>query len=564
MDYSYTQQAGHFVMNLLERDSYAIWENIDAERNQNDKNFWKKKIEEIVRAYSLSGRFALMRILFCREMGGRVSDSDSRIPQAGASFQVTMDGTVHTFSDISLSHAARMESDESLAYLEYLTQIASYRPDFDRETCEYLITRAWYDDSASANEEIGLKGKRQKNKTRLTKAEAFQLGHVLGLSLEEMQWFLLRVFDCGDGFRFNQSDDLIEAYGFLTGASWQHVQELKQQYSQIQGKSLAQFSDDRNSGWTKTVSDSLPERVLSWEKDADTMDSSFLAWMKELAPGLDIPSQTALRIYRNLAVFAYDLIIGEEYPPEEEDFEDCIQDVYSDPEESGSVKRLLYVDGALSKDQCKLLADRLLLENKVQAASEQADNTNAWHILTTRKDGKPTAAGGINSCRTRVVDLILGKEQAEKSDFLYLLWFIGNLVWQNTEASEKSQIQQRITSFISTADYLLEEAMLPHFYVPHILEQTMLLSIISGYQEEEDPAVIYEYILNSFKEHRERKQGSVRHDLQSKIQIVTEYMSDPMLSLEQCAIKYCISPKTLSAWQKTLLESGAVRKNGLF
>lgn len=553
MDYSFTQQAGHFLMNLLERDSYAIWESIDAESGKNDKSFWKTKIEEISQAYSLSSRFALMRFLYCRETGRRVSDSDTVIPGAGASFQATIEGTVHTFSDISLSHAAKMEPEESNAYWKYLTQIASYRTDYDWETCEYLVSRAWYDDSSAD-------GKRQKTKTRLTQAEALQLGHMLGFSLEEMQWFLLRVFDHGDGFRFNQSDDVIEAYGFLTGASWQHVQELKEQYRQIQVKNPSQILDDRNSGWTKSVSDSLPARVSLWEKDADTMDAAFLAWLKELSPGLDIPSKTALRIYRNLAVFAYDLIVGEEYPPDEEDFEDCIQDVYSEPQESGAVQRLLYLDGAVSKEQCKRLADKLLLENKIQSASEQVDNANAWHVLTTRKDGKLTSAGGVNSSRTRVVDLLLGKEQAEKSDFLYLLWFIRNLVWEDPDADDKGQIQQRITGFISTADYLLEEAMLPHFYIPHILEQTMLLSIISGYQEEEDPAVVYEYILNAFKEHRERKQGSVRHDMQTKVQIVTEYMSDPTLSLEECALKYCISPKTLSAWQKTLLESGAVQK----
>ena len=90
----------------------------------------------------------------------------------------------------------------------------------------------------------------------------------------------------------------------------------------------------------------------------------------------------------------------------------------------------------------------------------------------------------------------------------------------------------------------------------------MLLSIVQGSKMGEDSAVIYEYALNAFKERRERAPGSVRHDLESKIRIVTDYIQSPDMTLEQCAAKYCISPKTLSAWQKSLLEKGLVSGSG--
>ena len=81
------------------------------------------------------------------------------------------------------------------------------------------------------------------------------------------------------------------------------------------------------------------------------------------------------------------------------------------------------------------------------------------------------------------------------------------------------------------------------------MEQAMLLSIVQGSKMGEDSAVVYEYALNAFKE---------RRDPESKMRIVTDYIQSPDMTLEQCAAKYCISPKTLSAWQKALLEKGLI------
>lgn len=63
----------------------------------------------------------------------------------------------------------------------------------------------------------------QKKTTLLSREEAFILGHILQFSLEDMEWFLLRVCDVEGGFRYNSSNDLIEAYGFLTQLSWKKL-----------------------------------------------------------------------------------------------------------------------------------------------------------------------------------------------------------------------------------------------------------------------------------------------------------------------------------------------------
>lgn len=578
MEFGYTQMAGNAVLSLLDKDSFTIWERIEDEKNENDADLWKNKFSCIAEEYALSSRYALMRIMASRAAKCSVVDADITLFQKSSRYAAKVNGKDEVFSDFTFSHAANLNVQESSLYLDYMLEISYQDTDNDPEQCEYLITRAWYDEE-SANEaavhqlpeEIAadpkllkqarsalVKENKTRFRTRLSRSEALMLGHCLRFSLEEMEWYLLRVFDCGDTFRYNESSDVIDAYGFLVGAGILRVESLKSRYiHKVVGQPRTADYIPGN-GWTQSVSDNLPQLISTWRQSPAEMDEDFMQWILRISSRLDRPSQTALRIYRNLAAFASDLLTGEELVPDEEEFEDCIQDVYEDPEESGAARKLYYENNIISEAKCRDVANRLLLENKIQSASEQADNANAWHILTTRNDGKLTASGGINSSRTRVADILLGRVQPEKSDFLYLLWFIENLVWQNADPAEADSIRQRITGFISTADYLLEAAMLPHFYVPHIMEQTMLLSIVQGSKIGEDSAVVYEYALSSFKERRERTSGSVRHDLQTKVKIVTDYIQNAEMTLEQCAAKYCISPKTLSAWQKTLLEKGLV------
>lgn len=61
----------------------------------------------------------------------------------------------------------------------------------------------------------------------LARDEAFALGHTLGFSLAEMQWFLLRTLDTEDGLRYHASGDLVETFGFVTGMGEKSVAALK-------------------------------------------------------------------------------------------------------------------------------------------------------------------------------------------------------------------------------------------------------------------------------------------------------------------------------------------------
>lgn len=576
MNQSHTEEAKEYFLDLPDREMGAIWADIGMMPSDAPADLWRKKLDTLARAYSLSSRFALMRILYSRAQGsgGRMTE----VPDGG-SFETVVGGESCCFRDISLAHAENLTPEENRLYIACLMELAERQADSDPEVNEQLLARAWYDErSANAQAESQLaedvrsdpkkekkaraaytKKNKKRFRNRLTREEALQLGHVLDFSLEEIQWFLLRTLDAGDSLRFNRSEDLVEAYGFLTGASWQRVQRLKEEYSRISRDIEKLEEPARNGQWTGDVSDTLQGRVEVWKRSPESMDGQFLAWMKERAAVLDIPSRTAGRIYRNLAAFAHDLVTGEEIVPMEEDFADCIQDVYSEPEDSDAALRLFYQDGILSEKCCKKAADLLLLENKIQSISLQEDNTKAWHVLGTLDDGSFTPSGGVvNRGRSRVADILAGKLQAEKGDMLYLLWFTANLIWQNGDAPDANTLCCRIIDFMDTAKYLLEAALLPDFYPPHPMEQTMLLSIVASAETEDDPSVVYEYMLHSLTKQRQRKPGSERHDREFKINVVKHYRAHPDLTLEECALLFDISPKTLSAWQKTLLAEGAV------
>ena len=535
MKEGYTQEAYDYFMDLADMDIGIIWEDIQTTPADTPAELWEKKLKKIAQDYSFSSRFALMRLLSCR--GNNISVTDA---SRASDFEYTCNSHTFRFADISLAHAECMTEEESQEYITCLMDLADMQADCDPDFNATIIRKAW------------------DRTTLLTRSEALCLGHILDLTLPEMQWFLLRTQDVEDGFHMNRSEDIIEVYGFLTGASWQHVQYLKDKYVDTCGEIIKNIPQEHGHNWTQNISDSLPAKVESWKIQRETMDEEFLKWIHQQAPDLDCPSQTALRIYRNLASFTYNLIIEKEPVPDEDAYMDCMQDIYENSMETESTGLLFFESGKPAPAKCKVVADVLLLENRIQSASRQKDNTKAWHVLSTLANGTITSAGGVvNQGRTRVAELLSGKLQVEKSDLLYLLWFTSNLIWRNSDEPDSQMISCRVMDFMDASRYFLEAALLPDFYPPHPIEQSMLLAIVCG-KNNDDPSVIYEYMLHSLVRKRKRNEGSRRHSTAEKIKIVSEYRNDHSKTLEAFAHEYGISPKTLSAWQKQLLGEGKI------
>lgn len=551
---SHTTNASELIENLVESEISEIWAEMETISDGDDSEKWKAKLEAIAREYLLSSRFALMRILSSRQEG-------QNLP-AGCSPE-----------DLTMEYAADLSPEDHLAWFAYLMEAAGPSPEEDPDLHQRILSRAWYDEE-SANAVMlhclpkavaedpkklkkHLSRMEKENKKRyqsaFTREEALQLGHILRFTLAQMQWYLLRVFDVGDGLRMNHSQDLIEAYCFLTGGSCLRAETLRQQY-RLRSQGIEKRDDSaRSRNWTQQASDGLLERLEEWKHYPERQDSSFLDWMTAQAPGLDIPSRTARRIYRDLAVYAY---LGE-LPPEEE-LLDELTDLCDWQEEREQTRKVLYREGQISPDQCNLVADQLYWENKTISDPSVKDNTKMWSVITLRKDRTLSASyGAVNSSRTRIQSLLMGTEEVEKGDLLYLLWFTCNLAWGDTTDVDTGMLYNRIFDLKDAAYALLRAALLPPFYPPHLLEQSMLLSIIYAGKTGTDPSAVYGALLQSAKSTRTRESGSKKHTPEEKLEIVTHYRETGM-TLKECALLYGISEKTLSQWQKDLTDQGLI------
>lgn len=305
----FTNQALDSFLDLLELEAAERCNELTAMALDTPVQVWRETLNNMAKENALSSRFALMRILANRWGGDETG------------FQAEVQDQEIRFRDISMEHASVLTQEENQAYLELLREITRRQPDCTPADDEAILSLAWYPDPKSPC------------KPRLTRDEAFYLGHILAFTKEEMEWFLLRVFDVGECFHKNESEDLIEFYGFLANASYLRVQKLKKDYAAAAEGIEKVDNEDRSRHWTQSVSQSLLGKVESWALEPNTMDSRFLEWMLEKAPGLDIPSRTARLVHRNLAAFAWDLVQGDEIVPDEQELADSIQDIAEQWEE---------------------------------------------------------------------------------------------------------------------------------------------------------------------------------------------------------------------------------------
>lgn len=498
---NYTQEAKQRCLSLIDTDIENIWKSIEQMPTDTDADRWKKKLRMISKEYTFSSRFALMRIFLNRADPSQLLDENN--PSRGFAV-VLSDGNEISLENITIEHAEQSSEEEILQFERLVMDLASRQSDFDAMEDALIIKKALFPV--------------QKKTTLLTRNEAFHLGHILQFTLQEMEWFLLRVFDVENGFSYNTSNDLIEAYGFLTGVSSRAVSKLKVEYQLISSEREKADYEEKEDDWTKDAGGSLPEIVRSWSiYDRDNRDNLFLKWLNERAPFLDLPSKTAVRVYRNLAVFAHNLAIQVEDAPDadvrknrngqhETDFVRCIREIVQMRDYADQTLDALFENDSISVVKCKRVADTLLLENLDFSFSDQTDKTKAWHVIQVMTDGRMTVSGGINESRTRVRDILSGKvERVEKSDMLYLLWFTSNLCWFDGKSRlSPEDITNRLNDFIDASELCLDAAGLPEFYPPHLVEQSMMLSVVYAFSGPDkcDPAETYEAVCSSVIERR--------------------------------------------------------------
>lgn len=502
MNSFYTLDASESIADLVEQDIAQIWADMDTVGMSSSEK-WKAKLEQVSQEYRLTGRFALMRLLHER-----------------------MPGDDLPCTNLTAEFAASLSPEGHLQYLRKLLELVDFAPEEDADLGWELILRCWnHLESANTLEETLLpdeiqsdprklrnaasaieKANQKRLKVPFSREEALQLGHILDFTPEQMQWFLMRVFDTEDSLRLNCAGDLIDIYGFLSHASCSHVQHLKQCYQQRAAHIAKQEDDARSQNWTQRVSGELQEHFSRWKQHWETMDEEFLDWLTSYAPGLDLPSHTAQRIYQNLAAYAYGLSIGKKMIPEEELLLDGLVHVAKMDEKSMDTRLYLCEDGQIDPGKCQNVATELYKLNKDISDTAAKDRTQAWSVITTTQAGELSSSyGPVNSSRDRISQLLLGQAPVEKGDMLYLIWFILNLVWENHPDDDPGTLYCRIFDLKDISDSILELAMLAKFYPPHLMEKSMLLSIIYAGKTDTNPAVVYDTLLQSIKKTRVRK-----------------------------------------------------------
>ncbi len=510
---SYTRMVNDWCFDLVDDDIAAIWEDIENTPEDTDAEKWRKKLTKIANEHSFSSRFALMRIL-CGRAGG-----------TAAGFAMVVGGQALWFADISLEHAEALSEDELRQYEAALGELASRQKSTDRAADNALICRAFRDEAGylkitlpaempqdeKAQKALLAQMKKEASQP-LSRQEAMRLGHILSFSLGEMSWFLLRVFEFEDGFRYNRSEDLIEAYGFLAHKSWRDVERLKQEFAAARPpRKKGAEAESRPAGWTQAAEDSLPRLVELWAKEEKGSDACFLDWMAKRASRLDLPSRTTRRIYQDLAVYICGILSKNMQSPDTAGLAIMIRDFCEDEEQYAAERMAaLYRDGKISPAQCRDVGAAILEANK-ELFTAAADRAKAWRTVMASGTGRPKLimAGRPDAKRSRVQDLLQGDADIEKGDMLHLVWFAFCLCWIKNPIEDENDLFNSLADFTETAEYILDKALLPSFYPPHMMEQSMMLSIVGALDEGTgEPADVYARICESLIMPRNRKAKS--------------------------------------------------------
>lgn len=398
-------------------------------------------------------------------------------------FSYTHKGKVYLFQRATGEHARMLDADERDTYIRLICAVAAENTGTEEKDWRPLARKAmlW-----------------NKQPEQLSKEEVFRLGHGLRMTLQEVDDFILRVLD-NDGLSYARSEDVIEAFCFLhepandptTAAS------LKAQYKKATKNIEKQEPVQKAEGFTVAMEMSLQSRIRRWENQEVNVQDTFLQWLIGRAPWMDLPSQSAKGIYCRLAQLAYNWTVDPLQIPDEANFSNAVLDYCLQGECTFIEPHMAY-----------RMTEQILNNASVEFDNlRKRQNNQIWRYLTVDQKGNTTAVAIGN----RIPQLLLGEEPVTKADVLFMIWYIGDLCW--TESSISGQvIYDRTADFWSVSEKLLDEANLPDFYAPHMLERCFLKAICTRNEIGEYPFEIYEgmceFVLPEKQERKRSKQGS--------------------------------------------------------
>lgn len=483
MERNYTEAIRDGFFDLIEKDTVEIWENLDRSVAMIKSGKWKEHYSEVVAKYRFSSRFAIMRVLFEKATGLSPSKTDEQALAKGFSV-----AGIGKFPNITIKHAKELTDTEVALYQQLLLRrVEENNPDYIQEALS-LVPGILELPSAGI-------------KCKLPRNELIRLGHMVDFSLEDMQFILLRVLcDNEAGFKYSASTDIIDIYGFLTRSTLAQVDELKAWYDQNAAKVKKVEYADKPIQFTQDIATSLEQIFSQWSPENQVAE--FQKWLLKNAPYLDLKSKTARKVYINLAAYTYDLTkncLSNMSDIEGENLYEDIEKISQIPVYHEYAQQLFFNGSKPYVKKCESIAEELIYENAEYAGDFHTHDSNSellYHVLHV-ESGKVTSRGKLNkNSKNRIRDILMDKVAPEKSDLLYLLWFAANSQWIGTVSTAEEKVTF-MDDFLAAAACILNAALLPEFYPPNILEETLMLALVLG-DENNTPAMIYESICSAF------------------------------------------------------------------
>lgn len=543
MDDSYTRRAMDQLLDASESSGSDIWRIVDDTPAETTASGWKDLFRKIAIAFSCTPGYALLRIL--AERMKKLSPDQVTICTDPDDpdmvwITLTLQGTKGpvTFTNIPQGNSAALSKEDTDHLKSVLLLLASRQKDYTelRSEARDLINNA-------------LQSSKDYRTSLLSRPAAIELGHVLGLTLDEMQWFMLRVLEDRENFDYLSSSDLIDIYGFIVGGSLKDVRSWKKQYLKLtsSGKNtdlstensgsqsqtnpsgnspkrrdtarssayhLADLIEEkelqREENFTRTIHSDFLSLAKDWAGHPDDRDEKMLDWLVSHSAELDAPSRSASLFYRMLAVYCYmhpawnegnddgtflnghpDLVIRglRAHPVEEpEELLSTLRRMNLTRENLWftEMKKALYPDGRLDRDTCMKLAKAIYTMN-MRELRYDSDNEKNYITLNVPSYGKAYPAGLRDPDHvSRIASLLLGIEPVEKRDAVSLLYLIYNCSWQTYTIEDSEERCDAVFAFEDGCRDILRKMCLPDLYMPHPMEQAMFLSIVDCMPGDED------------------------------------------------------------------------------
>ena len=338
----------------------------------------------------------------------------------------------------------------------------------------------------------------------LKKEEGLKIAHALRMTYSETNFFLIRALE-NDGFEFTKADDILHVYCLLRGQSLGDYTRLKKQYEENTAEIKKQSMQEKPENFTVYMmpedeevmgeckdSPSLTKKIKQWmqengEED-QAVDTAFMKWLVSQAPYLDLPGKTACSLYRKLAAYVYAKSdTGKKYIKRDETE---FYDPFSTEELAGASEELSKICSMTSSysmeeaDYDKFVKKLLDKMNEMTGKVYRKHKDRLVRYLYVDEKGKIKS----KVIADRIPELLKGKIQVEKADMLFMVWLVCSMFWENTE---EGTLSQKIWGYIDSADAVLEEAHLPQFYAPHILERTFILSFCLIGLESDNDEIMY-------------------------------------------------------------------------